>query len=305
MIPAPQTCSSWIEPPSAPRPRCGPRGFTLLELLAVVAIIVVLIALLAPAMDRALEQANRTRCAANMDAITTAATAYALANQQGLFICRGRNVTICFNRKGAGHSASEPDRQTDWPAALASVGLAETSKTAQRSGVTENTPSKVWDCPSRGYESHWDGDYTSEQMIISYRYFGGVVTWYNPDGAIPARSPTRVNQSRGSWLLIADHTAKVNGVWGSALGNSSETSGSGYGAYAKGTPAHRRDGRLPDGHNQGYLDGSAEFVEAERLFYMTEWHANRNEPTYSWQADLGKWQPTDPLYLRNDEDFGG
>jgi prepilin-type N-terminal cleavage/methylation domain-containing protein len=43
-------------------------GFTIIELLVVVTIIVVLLALLTPALDKAIESAERAKCAANLDA---------------------------------------------------------------------------------------------------------------------------------------------------------------------------------------------------------------------------------------------
>jgi len=58
----------------------GPRGsaFTLIELLVVVTIIVVLLALLAPALDRAVEAADRAKCLANQRTIVQACHQYAM-----------------------------------------------------------------------------------------------------------------------------------------------------------------------------------------------------------------------------------
>jgi prepilin-type N-terminal cleavage/methylation domain-containing protein len=54
------------------------RGFTLIELLVVITIIVVLLALLAPALDRAIYQAELAVCAAQQKTVTTGAAAYAV-----------------------------------------------------------------------------------------------------------------------------------------------------------------------------------------------------------------------------------
>jgi prepilin-type N-terminal cleavage/methylation domain-containing protein len=54
------------------------RGFTLVELLVVVTIIVLLLALLAPALDRAIYQAELALCSANMDAVVTSLIQYAV-----------------------------------------------------------------------------------------------------------------------------------------------------------------------------------------------------------------------------------
>lgn len=58
--------------------RQRPSAFTIIELLVVVTIIVVLLALLAPALDKAVEQAERVLCASNLHHTTAALGQYAL-----------------------------------------------------------------------------------------------------------------------------------------------------------------------------------------------------------------------------------
>ena len=60
----------------------GVSAFTLVELLVVVAIIVVLLALLAPAMDRAIYQAEMAVCGANLHGIATGVLLYASENRR-------------------------------------------------------------------------------------------------------------------------------------------------------------------------------------------------------------------------------
>lgn len=62
--------------------RAAAIGFTLIELLVVITIIVVLLAMLAPAMDRAVYQAQLATCAARIDAVCGSVMTYAVANRR-------------------------------------------------------------------------------------------------------------------------------------------------------------------------------------------------------------------------------
>jgi prepilin-type N-terminal cleavage/methylation domain-containing protein len=62
-----------------------PRGFTLVELLAVIGIIALLMSLLLPALGKAREQARRVKCLSNLRQLTAAWLAYANQNR-GLMV---------------------------------------------------------------------------------------------------------------------------------------------------------------------------------------------------------------------------
>jgi prepilin-type N-terminal cleavage/methylation domain-containing protein len=275
-------------------------GFTLVELMVVVTIIVILLALLAPAMDKAMEAAQRAACGANLHAIGTAATTYALENKKAFFICRGKVVQLAINPRQADlYSSVFPayydtpqDQATDWPEAMASVGLTSTPKSLQPSGAVQNTPSKLWDCPSRNYRSFWDG---GAQMVLGYQWFAGLVNWFNPHpkmpNPIPARSPKRLGASRGDWALAADFTFRFYQKWGGDYGHPQ---------YYRDSVAHTGpDGARPDGHNQVYVDGSADWVPAHQLIDLHNWIPSYDHQAFWYQKDLGGWTPPSEAYASN------
>jgi len=55
-------------------------GFTIVELLVIISLVTILLALLAPAVDRAVELAQRTVCASNQDQVGAALGVYAAEN---------------------------------------------------------------------------------------------------------------------------------------------------------------------------------------------------------------------------------
>ncbi len=257
-------------------------AFTLVELLVVITIIVILMAMLAPTLDKAMEAAMRAVCAANMHTIHLASVQYVQQN---------RGVFVSCNAGRVQNSFLGPQMQ-----ALSTVGLAESAK-SNAGGTMVNMPLKVWDCPSRGYRSQWEAQYT--QMIISYQYLGGIQYWTNPwvtGNTIKSRSPVKLNKSDGGWVLVADATMKIDLAWGGGRPN----------VFA-GMPSHKKsDGRIvPAGGNQAHVDGSVAWIDFDQMIWF---HGIANDLTasdyfqrqgYWYQTDTGAYDPPDGALGKN------
>ena len=265
------------------------KAFTLIELLVVVTILVVLLALLTPALDKAVEQAERAVCGANQRSIAAGAVMYAMENRKQFFICRGREVETTFVIVGNGHgySGREGDDQVDWLAAMATVGLASSSPTTLEDGRPHNAPTKVWSCPSSGYRGYWD-PFWGAQYWTSYQYYGGIETWRSELGGtmqagIPSRSPVNLSRSEGDWVVTADR---------SILFSRTDWNDGGIPHYWSGNPNHKSaEHNGPAGNNQGYVDGSVGWVDGRELINIHSYRDNGRQAGFFYQRDLGGWVP--------------
>lgn len=261
----------------------APRGFTLIELLGVVTIIVVLLALIAPALDRAVEAAQRVKCASQLKIIHTSSRIYADANRGTFFISRYRAAPHGFNaiapfdgdkNDGEDARALPGDMDVDWIEALYTVGLTVGPKKTMSDAISTRTyrdPAPVWNCPSTAQKSVPSTEYKC--ISVRYQYFGGHHQWYNlTDKLRESRSPVKVSRSEGHWVLATDYTMKP-GAWNANHMDSER--------------------RRAAGGNQVCVDGSVEWVDLDRMAFITGWAAT--QPVFFWQSDLGPEGIADPM----------
>ena len=230
--------------PSKSLPRGCRRAFTLIELLVVIAIIAILAAMLLPALSKAKEKAKRAQCLSNLRQIGIGMAIYAVDYSD--YVVSARRI---------------PNSQ-DFVQIALNPPEADGAKTV---GLTVQT-NNVWTCPNRPGFPTFEPQYP--QYNIGYQYFGGITQWQTRGYTGASRSPIKLSTSRPHWVLAADATLKVNGQWG---GLDREV------AYANIPPHRSTVGNRPDGSNQLLVDGSAEWVKAEELYFLHSWSPSTRE----------------------------
>ena len=243
-------------------------AFTLIELLVVIAIIAILAAMLLPALAAAKEKGKRTQCLNNIRQVGIGCIMYAGDFGDKLFA-----PLPGFNQLGLDISMLP---------SLQSYGMVLKTNASNQNNI--------WSCPERNYLPRQDPTVPNE-IAIGYQYFGGITSWINSAGTIAnPPSPVKLGNSKPRWCLAAEANARF-------LTASLSATDIGWGAdgYVPGQPVRvphpSNAGTHPAGGNILFVDGSANWVKFENMYFMNSWNANLAR-VFAYQEDWGTITPS-------------
>ena len=243
------------------------KAFTLIELLVVISIIALLIAILLPALSAARQSAVRIECLGRLQQMCTSSTSYAVDNR-GFYL--KTNDANELRNDGTPKVASPQG-----------LGAAE-RKAFEEYGFYE----PQWICPAM----EWDEAtiVNSGSRASGYLYFGQITHWNGRpawggwSGLLESRSPITMDQATPQMAMCADLIVQHSpGSWQVRASDGGPTR-----ELWEQVPSHgREEDRGPIGSNHVFVDGSGQWIDADRLMPLHNYGNNRQ--TFWYQEDLG------------------
>lgn len=204
-------------------------AFSLIEMLVVISVITLLISILLPSLGAARFEGIKSKCAQQMRQIAVATDAFTVDHNGQYIQARDKSVQIAIN--------------------------VNEQKQFEQYGY----PAQNWACPGRNFIPQVEAAF-DDSLLIGYQYFGGIPTWRNQAGTFPSKSPLLRAKAGSNWVIAADTSVKVDGVWG----------GGRVTAFGD-MPSHRRTTVYPEGSNQAYVDCSVKWVQFEEMTMLHSW----------------------------------
>ncbi len=232
-------------------------AFTLVELMVVITIIVVMLALLAPALEKAIYQAELASCGANQRVILGALTTYAMENK--------RRYPIPIAHGPAGYSNPE---YLNYP------GADPPPQRNIRDGIGRYLPAKAFVCPAAPRPSdRLDREYNNPtagaELLGSYFLLWGYQQFAMSIDPPPFDPSDSMSGGRSGLLTQDCMDWEVTEMWGAHPGK--DAAPVSY-ATAEGLYAFRGDrfNIQPDiPVNAGYKDGGVRRYESAKLIRYT------------------------------------
>ena len=253
------------------------QAFTLIELLVVIAIIAILAAMLLPALAVAKEKGKRALCLSNLRQIGVASIMYAGDYNDDF-------EPASFN---TGWGQQNP---FEFDGTLLGQATQLGFSTNLNSAATGSVVPTIWTCPNRPMFPQYGG---AGVWAFGYAYFGGIAKWTCNGTSYSSASPIKTSTCKPQWMLVSDLVLKFTTVAGNMAWSDPAPT-----AAIPSLPAHKRNGNLPAGGNEGFADGSASWNKAETMYnFYSANGAKRN--FYFYQSDLG----TFPMSSANPAQF--